>query len=244
MVIAVGGVVWVIYTRGLATETAPLITALATLLGVLAAQAVYADVARSSQAHAQNLENQRAQDDALQGYFERMGELMLNHQLADPTADANADAKIARVSARALTLAITQRLDPKRKILALEFLYYSGLINTDQPLISFSGADLRDIVAAEVMSKAPLSEYLNNEPAWTNLYGGDVLSYLVGTVRAEELRELRSSRVDDAVFHSELSNANLSNALLTNAYLYLVDLGGCDLSEADLMNANLRAATL
>src|SRR5215216_2871656 len=104
MVVAVAGVIWVIYTRGLASETAPLVTALATLFGVLIAQAVYADVAQSGQSHAQNLATQRAQEDALQGYLEQMGKMLLDHELSNPDADA----KIVRVSARAQTLAILQ----------------------------------------------------------------------------------------------------------------------------------------
>jgi uncharacterized protein YjbI with pentapeptide repeats len=96
---------------------------------------------------------QRAQDDALQAYFDQMSQLLIDKELRRKTHWLDD----ARVTARAQSLAVLQRLDGERKKSVLQFLYEAQLINRREStfvegvtyelgparIVGLSGADLR-----------------------------------------------------------------------------------------------------
>jgi len=166
-----------------------------------------------------DIEDQRAQDAALQSYFDQMGELMLEKNLRGPEEDSE-----ARTLARARTLTVLGRLDSDRKKRLLQFLYEADLIMKVNTVVDLDGADLRTI------------DLSNN-----NLSGGP---FLIET----QLGSGRSivGRLGDS---ANLSGADMSNANLEGALLFATELSGVVLSRAslryaDLSNANLTGADL
>jgi hypothetical protein len=122
-----------------------------------------------------DLTEERAQEDALQAYFEQMGGLLTNQDLintANPQADRQAAA--VRQLAKAQTLAALARLDGRRKGDLLRFLREADLITPPprerrhpgegEPIVRLRGANLHgvDLRGAFLyradLSKADLSE--------------------------------------------------------------------------------------
>ncbi len=120
------------------SDNAALIGALVALGGVFTAQIVSIALENQRALHQRYLEQQRAENDALQRYLERMGQLLTKEQLRGSKNDSN-----VRVLARAQTLVILQSVgsDPKRSV--PQFLYESALISRDpDTVIELSGANL------------------------------------------------------------------------------------------------------
>ena|SRR5215203_3859512 len=84
------------------------------------------------------IEEERAQNDALQKYLEQMGQLLTKENLRKSAKDAD-----VRILARSQTLTVLQGLSPDRKRILLRFLYESHLIKGDDTIVSLAGADLR-----------------------------------------------------------------------------------------------------
>jgi hypothetical protein len=84
------------------------------------------------------VEEERAQNDALQKYLEQMGQLLTKEELRGSEEGSD-----ARVLARSQTLTVLQGLGPDRKRSLLRFLYESHLIDDDDPIVKLAGADLR-----------------------------------------------------------------------------------------------------
>jgi uncharacterized protein YjbI with pentapeptide repeats len=165
----------------------------------------------------QRIATDTQQEAALQAYIDHMSELLLNEHLRE-----SAQEKEVRNIARVRTLTVLQRLDGERKGNVLQFLYESGLLHKDTPIIQLSGADL---------SFARLNE--------THLHGAD-LSFA-------NLRSADLTRVDlgEADLHgADLSFANLRSANLSFADLSFAQLDGTTLSRADLHGAELSSANL
>jgi hypothetical protein len=70
-------------------------------------------------------ETQRAQDEALQAYLDKMSDLLIDKELHKKKGDYDE----TRVTARAQTLAVLERLDAERKKTVLLFLREARLIN-------------------------------------------------------------------------------------------------------------------
>jgi uncharacterized protein YjbI with pentapeptide repeats len=102
-------------------------------------------VSRRNLQQQRELEEQRAQEDALQSYFEQMGGLLTDYNLI------KANREDILQLARAQTLTVARRLDQDRKGQLLDFLYNSQLIRkgkTGESIVNirradFSGANLR-----------------------------------------------------------------------------------------------------
>jgi hypothetical protein len=82
------------------------------------------------------LEEQRAQEDALQSYFVQIGDLLTDHNVI--TTERNDIKQLARSQ----TLTVLARLDGPRKGSLVRFLYGAALINRDHTIVQLSGADL------------------------------------------------------------------------------------------------------
>jgi uncharacterized protein YjbI with pentapeptide repeats len=89
----------------------------------------------------------REEEAALQAYFDRISDLLLNHHLREKSTVPDAE---ERSVARALTLATLRRLNGERKGMLVNFLNESGLISRQQadvvpkktPLVRLYGANL------------------------------------------------------------------------------------------------------
>jgi hypothetical protein len=177
----------------------------------------------------QEAEKSRAQDEALQAYLDRIENLLLDKDTPlgrrlDPEVPEIEKNRIETVQtlARARTITLLRRLDPRRKRSVLDFLYESRLIkgtpvimlgspDLDYGAADLSGADLR----GAVLSGADLSGPHNG----ANLSGANLRG-------------------------AELSLANLSRATLREADLQYANLWNANLSHANLSNANLSSANL
>jgi uncharacterized protein YjbI with pentapeptide repeats len=186
---------------------------------------------------------QQAQDAALRAYLDQMSQLMLEQGLeyyAEPGIEGASANRLAL--ARARTLTVLPTLGAHRKRSVLQFLYESGLINTNRTIVELTGADLSQADLRGLnLSRANLSEadLGRADLRGVVLSGAD----LRGAVLAEA--NLSEAHLSEANLH----NANLHNANLHNANLRKADLGRAKLSEAILSeayldNANLHGAVL
>jgi len=167
------------------------------------------------------------QEAALQDYFDKMSELLLEKHLraSQPSDEVR---KIARVR----TLRVLSRLDNKRKGNVLQYQYETGLIYKDNCIIDLSSADLRfaDLLGAD-LGRADLS-------------GVRLGKAVLGLAFLNEA-DLSGADLSEAdLMYTSLSKAKLSRTYLMRAHLEYADLTGAFLYEAYLHGAFLREATL
>src|SRR5215204_3946822 len=156
------------------------------------------------------IEDQRAQDVALQAYLDQMGALMLEEHLLD--SEENSE---VRTLARAKTLTVLGRLDPNRKRSAVQFLYESSVIDKAHPVVDLSNADLRSVdLRLKDLTDADLSEV---------------------DLREADLRDADLSGGN--LTEAKLTDANLSGATLRGADLSGTGLIEANLRYADLTGA-------
>ena len=166
-------------------------------------------------ARAQTQDNQR--ETGLQGYLDRMADLLIDNELRTTGADS-----AARAVARARTLTILRRLDAERRGAALQFLYESQLITKDNPIVNLRGATLAGAHLIEV-------NLVGANLAGANLAGAELgRANLAGA-------ELRGAN---------LAWASLDGASLIKASLIEADLAWANLAGVDLRGANLAGASL
>jgi uncharacterized protein YjbI with pentapeptide repeats len=178
----------------------------------------------------QHIEEQRAQDAALQAYLDQMSQLMLEGNLR-----GSKEGSEVRTLARARTRTVLGRLDGRRKGSVVQFLYEASLIDKENPVVSLSAVRLRGADLSDVeLHDANLSgTYLND----ANLSGTSLNdTNLIGA-------HLSSANLSWASLSSaEVSGAYLSKANLSNAHLSNANLSGTHLMEANLSDAILRDA--
>jgi uncharacterized protein YjbI with pentapeptide repeats len=168
-------------------------------------------------------ETDRSREAALQGYLDRMAEL-IKDGLQESEPD---DAK--RSLARAWTLTALRQLDGRRNRLLLDFLRDSRLIG-NQMSLDLTRADL---ITADLRG--------------VNLRGLDLSGVVLNRADLSSAK-LKAANLSDAVaYHGILCRADLSEANLTSAGLWSAnlrqgDLTSANLSRADLHEANLRYA--
>jgi uncharacterized protein YjbI with pentapeptide repeats len=179
------------------------------------------------------IEEQRAQDAALQAYLDQMSQLMLERDLRS-SKERSEESTLAR----ARTRTVLARLNSRRKGSVVQFLYEADLINKN-PVVSLSdvrlsGADLSgaDLSGAD-LSGADLSD--------ANLSDGADLSD--ADLSSANLRKADLGGANLSV--ADLGGAELQLAVLSGANLLGADLsGGANLSYADLSDAELIDANL
>ena len=237
----------------------------------------------SQQAKASNWENTDNQrESALQAYIDKMSDLLLKEALRESQSDvekAHRENKSTpefdevRNIARARTLTVLRRLDGNRKASVLQFLYESGLINKDKPIVFLSGADLSyanlshsnlrqadlsgvdlshaNLNEAELfdakLSKSVLRELDLSE---TGLSGADLSGADLRGVSLRGSVLWGVNLITAKLVGADLSGATLSADPLSRvnplpaAQMNGTDLTGANLSDADLSGVNLNAATL
>ena len=186
------------------------------------------------------LAEQRAQDEALQGYLGQMNNLLLEHNLRNSEEDSE-----ARTLARARTLTVLRRLDSSDKIVVMLFLEEAELIWTrpeeeGPPIISLMGAPLRNVnLISSDLRRADLSfaDLRDAKLRSTLLIGADLTG---ADLSGADLGD--SGLIDANLSYAVLRKADLSNAVLGFVNLREADLHGADLSETDLTFANLTDA--
>ena len=198
-----------------------------------------------------HIEEQRAQDAALQAYLDQMSQLMLEGNLRGSEEDSE-----VRTLARARTRTVLGRLDSRRKGSVVQFLYEASLIDKGHPVVNLSavrlrGADLSgatligaDLIHADLtdadlsganLSDADLSEgYLNRADLSSATLGGADL----GGAELQLANLSRAGLIDADLIDANLSGANLSGgAVLIDASLRGAYLNKADLTDADLSDA-------
>jgi hypothetical protein len=205
------------------SDNAPLIAAVIALGGVGTTQMVSIALEGRRTREARELEDgrtrggreleaQRANEAALRNYFEDVGKLLIEKPLRQTSPGDDLSTVV-----RAQTLSVLEGLDPERKRILLQFLYESGLISKEKPVVDLLMANLR---------------MANLRGAFLN--GADLSgTYLSGA-------NLHFANLNGA----DLSGANLRNANLSGAYLARADLHNAYLGAANLSGASLTEADL
>ena len=199
---------------------------------------------------AQHIEEQRAQDEALQTYLEQMGQMLLDK---DRPLRQSKEGDEVQLLARARTVTILRRLDSARNRDILQFLREARLVPSNKYEIqehivrldnsNLSKADLRganldsfdlhgtDLSGADLRDARLPWSYL----PYAKLNGADL--------RGAYLRGDPDQSGDDAdLSDADLSDANLSEADLSYDNLSSANLQGANLTDAVLRGTNLSNA--
>ena len=103
-----------------------------------------------------DVEEQRAQDEALEAYLDEISQLLTDEKR--PLSRARPGDNLSTVT-RARTLTALTRLDGHRKRSVLQFLYESGLVIKERVVVDLKGADLSAAnLSAANLSSVNLSE--------------------------------------------------------------------------------------
>jgi len=144
------------------------------------------------------VEDQKAQDEALQAYLDQISRLLTDKER--PLRRARPGDNLSAL-ARARTLTTLTRLGGRRKRSVLQFLYEADLVIKDDVVVDLKGADLRDAHLSEAdLGEADLSAATLHEASLT---GADLLKadLSAANLGAADLRE------------ASLSGASLKSAL-------------------------------
>jgi uncharacterized protein YjbI with pentapeptide repeats len=175
------------------------------------------------------VENQRAQDAALEAYLDQMSQLLTDK--ARPLHRAQLHDSLS-TAARARTLAVLPRLNGHRKGSVLQFLHEAGLVTKDRLILDLSGADLSGADLSGVqLSKDDLS--------WADLSDADL-----SKADLSEADLSKANLREACLRRAGLSGANLHAADLFQATPFQANLIRADLSKANLREACLREANL
>ena len=195
------------------------------LLVVPAALAIAGLLFTSSQQRAAQADaERRAQDQAVQDYLDRIGQLLIDKDLRNERETTD-----LRQLARGHTLSVLERLDGRHKGSVLRFLYGAGLIYAgagQSRVIALDGADLR---GADLRGMGFCSRVVHS---------ADLLGDTELRRRAEQLG-VSIFEVSQPTGTVDLMKVKLGGADLRGA-----DLGGANLASADLSGADLRGANL
>jgi uncharacterized protein YjbI with pentapeptide repeats len=164
----------------------------------------------------ENTDNQR--EAALQGYIDKLSELLLEKKLRDSKSNDDEIRTIARVR----TLRLLSRLDGKRKGDVLQFLYELGLLGRLNAIVELHGANLRG----------------------TNLRDTHLVTINLFKADLRDADLLRADLKDADLRGTKLSDANLSEADLNFADLSDADLSNANLSETNLSQATVSTEQL
>jgi uncharacterized protein YjbI with pentapeptide repeats len=167
------------------------------------------------QERAQRLANERAQDEALQGYLDGMSQLLTDKER--PLHKAQPSDTFSTV-ARARTLTVLARLDSERKGSVVRFLYEAGLIHKDRLIVDLQRSrDLRgtDLSATYLTNSSLCRADLRGVDLNRTFLPGANLSY--ANLSGANLSETQMNSVN-------LKHANLDGAILSGAILYGADL--------------------
>jgi uncharacterized protein YjbI with pentapeptide repeats len=171
------------------------------------------------------VENERAQDAALQAYLDQLTQLLVT-QSDDALIKMQVGDDVRQVI-QARSEPLLRSLDSTRRWSLILFLSVMGLLTRGQPLVSLAGADLRGVDGR----RAPLEGI---DLGRANLSRANLRNAYLG--------QADLSGAD--LLEANLSGADLLEADLSGAYLGQANLSGARLRGADLSEANLSGASL
>jgi uncharacterized protein YjbI with pentapeptide repeats len=184
------------------------------------------------------VQNQRAQDAALEEYLKQMSQLLRDK---DGPLRQSEEGDEVRSLARSWTLTVLPRLDGERKRSVLQFLYEANLIRRDACILSLREANL---------TKANLHG-INLQRA--NLRGADLQAANPPSAEdsqmEERIQELRYTKIlarSTVAFTGVLLLGGVTavSSIIRQRSLGEYDLGGPNLEQIDLEGANLTGANL
>jgi len=190
------------------------------------------------------IEDQRAQDAALQAYLDQMSMLLMERDLR-----ASKEGSEVRILARARTLTVLERLDTSRKADVMQFLLEASLLQTDTrnaPLANLPESPLPIIKLGDPYARTGENgvDLSGANLSGAFLYGVD-LSNADLSVSSLSHALLGEASLAGANLHlAFLKDANLSGVDLTQANLIQANLDSANLSNSDLIGTNLRSARL
>ena len=177
-----------------------------------------------------NIDEQRDfeknQETNINNYLESMTKLLLENNLK--SASRNDEVQIV---ARTKTLMMLQKADKNRKALIIQFLFESGLIDTE-PIVDLNGADISEsdlngIILREANIKGA---YFNNSKLIGSKLDGANLSS----------SNFNGSNISNSTFeNTNLTYANFVNAVVKNCDLTKANLDGTDFSNANLKGSRI-----
>jgi uncharacterized protein YjbI with pentapeptide repeats len=224
---------------------------------------------RSERINDRKIAEDRQREAALQAYFDKMTELLLDKE--HPLRKSDPDDEV-RVVARTRTLATLLKLDAGRKGMLIRFLIEGKLIYLDFPLnetslekadvdkvllIHLSGADLKGaILNGAYLSGADLSgaDLSGADLGRANLSKTNLSNAVLNRaiLKGADLRKaemsgtscIRANMIGADLSGAGLNSADLGEATLIQAKLREADLNGADLIKANLSLADLKGADL
>ena len=155
------------------------------------------DIAQQARESDQQIAGDRLRQASLEGYYDRMTELLLTHKLREAATEAE-----ERSIARARTVAVARGLDGERKAQLLAFLRTSGLIAKDKPVIDLRGVDFSE--ASLRLADLRRASLIGADLRWANL---------------NEANLSRANLSGAYLSGADLSGADLSGAILSGADL-------------------------
>ena len=166
----------------------------------------------------------RQRETALQSYFDRMAQLLLEKNLL--TNESEDVRNVARIQ----TLTILRAMDNQRIRFVLHFLLEAGLINNEKAIVSLDGADLSGLdLSSEKLQGANFSG-VNFQDA----------NFFDAKLQNANFSGANLSRAN--LSFANLSSTNIRGAYLNKASLYIATLNGTILQDADLSEVNLNRA--
>jgi uncharacterized protein YjbI with pentapeptide repeats len=212
---------------------------------VLAAGAFWFNSAQNAQqretenrrAQAQvDVQEQSAQDAALQAYLDEMGTLLIDKGLL-----SSKEGDEVRTLARTRTLAVLRRVDVARKRSVMLFLAETGLASSTSHNAKNVGSNTGGEVGSNAQQIVILAEA---ELSGVDLRAIDLPQAHLAVANLSGADWSNSDLVQVELAGANLSGAYLSKTKLTGANMPNTDLSNTDLREADLSNANLSGADL
>ncbi len=186
-------------------------------------------------------EKDSQQQKVFDNYLACMTDLLLNHKRCSKLKSE------ASSVARTRTLTVLRILDGERKSQVLQFLYESGLISCNDPVISLIGADLSGInligsglVRAEIrgayFKNADLSRAILDEAILTGCDFSN--SLLTGA-------SMNNTNLVQTIFNkADLKGASLKNSKLNDAIFSNALLSGADFFDAEYVDVNFSGVDL
>jgi uncharacterized protein YjbI with pentapeptide repeats len=190
-------------------------------------------LAREERENDREIAADRAREDALQRYIDRMQELILDKGLRR----SEKDEEIRNVT-RARTLTVVRTLDGNRKGHVVRFLYESNLRGKElrqgseegqviEAIVDLQDADLHGVNLRDAYLKG--ADLIKTNLSGANLYG----TYLAD-----------AGLLEANMAGANLCDADLSGADMFRAILSYANLIGAFVPDADLQNSDLRYADL
>lgn len=182
-------------------------------------------------ARSRDIATDQQREAALQNYLDEISKLLTDNHLNEPESGS-----AARAIARARTLTVLPGLDPIRKGRVLRFLYETGLIFRDDPIVDLRGANFSNLKISETKLN---SNYLERTGTRISLRKANLQGAIFRDASLEEI-DLRDACLDGAY----ITYADLSGTWLCNASMKMARLHGSNLYQACLQGAHMEAVNL